>query len=157
MTRGRGKGKRKAVSPTGVVLKDFRHESESEEEDGIQWESVGPPKVNQTPMTQSIVEKLNKIAHEKSLAGSHKSQKGPGSIIDLLNERASQRGSVVGGSQRGTSEKNEPKPTNMGKNPLFKTAKPEGCMRDVNIVEIRSAKEVPFTGTRTYKEATECI
>ena len=49
--------------------------------DGIQWASVGPPKVNETPMTQSIVEKLNRVAHEKSLAGSHTSQKGPESVI----------------------------------------------------------------------------
>ena len=65
----------------------------------------GLPNVNQTPMTQSIVEKLHRVAHEKSLAGSHTSQKGAQSITDLLNERPSQRGSVVGGSQRETSEK----------------------------------------------------
>ena len=81
---------------------------------------------------------------KKSLAGSHTSQKGLGSIIILLNERASQRGSVVGGSQRGMSEKNEPKPTNMGEITLFKIAKPEGSMRDAIIVEFRSVKEVPL-------------
>ena len=42
MTRGREKGKRKAVSLKGGVPKDFRHESESKEEDGIQWDSVNP-------------------------------------------------------------------------------------------------------------------
>ena len=47
-------GKRKAVSPKGGVPKNFRHESESEEEDGIQKESMSPPEVNQNPNTQSI-------------------------------------------------------------------------------------------------------
>ena len=35
MTRGRGKGIRKAVFPKVEFLKDFRYESESEEEDGV--------------------------------------------------------------------------------------------------------------------------
>ena len=58
---------------------------DDDDDDGIEWEDVVQSNKSQTDKV-SIIEKLNKTAHEKSTSGSE--QRGPRSVIDTPNERA---------------------------------------------------------------------
>ena len=142
----------------------MREEIDEEvEDDQIDWESVGSARQTVQKPAESIIDKLNKAAHEKSVAGSCNGSgnrtRPAGSVIEILNERASQRGSTIGGSEKGTGAKptSAAKPTNMGEKTLFKTPKPEGCMRDVIIIEVRFVNGEVFTGTLTKGEACVTI
>ena len=53
----------------------------------------------------SIIKKLNRAAYEKSTSGSER--RGPGSMIDPLNKKASQRRSIQGGSEAGKRKDEE--------------------------------------------------
>ena len=53
----------------------------------------------------SIIKKLNRAAHEKSTSGSER--RGPGSMIDTLNKKDSQRRSIQGGSEAGKRKDEE--------------------------------------------------
>ena len=76
----RGRPKRFPNSPVEASAKEFRHENETDEP---------------IPPVASIIEKLNKQSSERGSVVVQNQKKG-GSIIDLLDERASVRGSVNG-------------------------------------------------------------
>ena len=161
----RGGNKCKAFSPKGGIQKDKcqDHSLEEMDGDGIDWDSIGnrPSQNNQSTSTNPIIAQLNQSTRERmSEHMSTSKSKGAESVIDILNERASVRGSMAGSQSGGTLQVNDP--TSMGEQTFFRTPKPEGSMRDVVIVEIRTLNDEPFRGTLTYTEActnifVECL
>ena len=173
--RGQGGGKRTATSPpVGATYKDSRRNIQGDkdfDDEEDPWTQVNynkpksPSKLSRVKETghdnkkeetfqpaSSIIEKLNKQTSEKgSVTGAVQRKKG-GSVIDFLNERASVRGSVCG-SVRGDEDKMEDSRNGLKPKSLFKTAPPEGCMRDVLNVVIMSKNGEEYRGTVTYNEA----
>ena len=171
--QGRGGGKRTATSPpVGATYKDSRRNIQGDEEfddEEEPWTQVNHnkpkspskhPSVKETryeneksetfPPVASIIEKLNKQSSERgSVTGVAVRRKG-GSVIDMLNERASVRGSVNGSIHGHTQNQDQ---TKRRPDSLYKTAPPEGCMRDVLSVAVLSRNDEDYRGTVTYNEA----
>lgn len=152
----RGNNKRKDNSPRGAISKDIRQDLGGDYDDGINWNDVGTiPKQGVIP-GRSVVEQLNQATQERMSERMSETRSNVArSVVELLNERASIRGSVAGGSLKGVKSAETPQLlTSMGEDTLFKTPRPEGCMRDTLIVEVRTINSEPFRGTLTYTEAS---
>jgi hypothetical protein len=160
--QGQGGSKRTATSPPiGATYKDSRRNIRGDEDfddDEEQWTQVSrnkPKESNQARQDDNqstILEQLNKATAERSAAEMSGQQHKKGSIVDILNERASQRGSKAG-SVIEMINKKKSRAVGLGENSLFKTPEPEGCMRDVLTVEVQTKDRDNYRGTVTYKEA----
>ena len=155
----RKNNKRKENSPKGGISKDLRHdELDGDIDDDIDWNEVGSKPHKSSKPDVSVIEQLNQATEDRvseRMSTTTRSNTAV-SVIDLLNERASVKGSVAGGSQAQVSISTA-KPDNMGEQTLFKTPKPEGSMRDVIIIEIQKINGEMFHGTITYDEASDDI
>ena len=151
-TTGQGGGKRTATSPpVGATYKDSRRNIQGDED--FDDEDVVIHNKQKNP-ENSMVEKMNQETLEKITVNQQSRKSKSGSIIDMLNERASLRGSVAG-SVRGATTKDarEKRKVNLGADSLYKTPAPEGCMRDVITVEVETKDRENYRGTVTYEEA----
>ena len=149
---GQGGGKRAATSPPiGATYKDSRRNIQGDED----FDDEDVVIYNKQKSTEkSIVEKINQSTIEKINVNQQSRQSKSGSVIDMLNERASVRGSVAG-SIRGAAarDENKKRKDTLGMESLYKTPAPDGCMRDVITVEVETKDRENYRGTVTYEEA----
>ena len=101
---------------------------------------------------KSIVEILNQSTVEKISINQQTRKSKAGSVIEMMNERASLRGSVAG-SVRDAEAGRGPRKESLGAESLYKTPAPEGCMRDVITVKVETRDREKYRGTVTYEEA----
>ena len=168
--QGGGGGKRTATSPpVGAIYKDSRRniqgDEEFDDEDVVihnkkkiaEKSTAGKQNrktVDEVIFEESVIEQMNKASSERGSVTGTTSKKKSGSIIDELNERASVRG-----SQAGSVTRQEPSRiktayrTGLGEDSIYKTAPPDGCMRDVLTVEVQTRNRENYRGTVTYSEA----
>ena len=164
--QGRGGGKRTATSPpVGATYKDSRRNIQGDEDfddedvvihnkKKIAEKSIAGKQnrktVDEVIFEESVIEQMNKASSERGSVTGTTSKKKSGSIIDELNERASVRG-----SQAGSVTRQEPSRiktayrTGLGEDSIYKTAPPDGCMRDVLTVEVQTRNRENYRGTVT--------
>ena len=136
-----GGEKRQATTPVGGTFKDPRRNIRGDED--FEEETIPP--------ASDIIKNLNKASSERGSIIALAERKKTGSIIDVLNERASIRGSRAG-SEHGDNVKSD-STSNAYPESMYKTAPPEGCMRDVLNVEVLTRNGEDYRGTVTYAEA----
>ena len=151
-TTGQGGGKRTATSPpVGATYKDSRRNIQGDED--FDDEDVVIHNKQKNP-EKSMVEQMNQATLEKIAVNQQSRKSKSGSVVDMLNERASLRGSVAGSVRDfATVAATSKKRGNLGVDSLYKTPDPEGCMRDVLTVEVETKDREPYRGTVTYQEA----
>ena len=149
---GQGGAKRTATSPpVGATYKDSRRNIQGDED--FDDEDVVIHN-KQKSAEQSVVEKLNQATVEKIAINQQSRKSKSGSVIDMLNERASVRGSVAGSVKGATTTgENGKRKDSLGVDSLYKTPAPDGCMRDVFTVEVETKDRENYRGTVTYDEA----
>ena len=145
--RGQGGGKRQATTPVGGQYKDQRrniqgNESYDEEDDENEWTEVirNKPKSPSNKQPQPNEERsFASVAAQQS--NSQHAQRQDSSQQQRRNSDAS----VAAMSQRKTLQR------------IFKTAPPNGPMRDDLVVEIQRINGKPFKGQLTFTEARDGI
>ena len=147
-----GGGKRTATSPpVGATYKDSRRNIQGDEDFDDEDLIIHN---KQKSAEKSVVEKLNQATVEKIAINQQSRKSKSGSVIEMMNERASLRGSVAGSLKGAATGSSQPtRKESLGADSLYKTPAPEGCMRDVITVVVETRDRENYRGTVTYEEA----
>ena len=119
---GQGGGKRTATSPpVGATYKDSRRNIQGDKD--FDDEDVVIHNKQKNP-ENSVVEKMNQETLEKITVNQQSRKSKSGSIIDMLNERASLRGSVAGSVKDfATVAATHKKRGNLGADSMYKNSR----------------------------------